>query len=372
MVLLCQLPLRFDRCVPLVHFRDPLPRQDGAVFLVGRGFACKPATTFQAGTLLFAPNTSSVSESRFQFLELGGKLRRPAVAAAAEPAAAPRVSFRLAETIGSFGSQLGEFSGPAGIAIDPDNCLYVADSSNNRIQKITPEGDVYGLGGPDVLLHPQGVAVDGARFIYVCEQGANRVQKFGPSGQFVYWLGGPSASQARFASPTAICLDCYHHIYIADTDNDRITSYTATGIWYMDYVSPAKEVALSRPQGVAVDLEGRIHIADTMNHRVIRLNAQGKLDAIIGRPGPEFGGLAEPCGLAIDPDGGLWVADAGNDRVQKFTVDGEAVCCFPETPTPETALNAPRGVAVDAAGSVYVSDTLNHRVLRLESAGVEW
>lgn len=318
------------------------------------------------------PNTSPVTDSRFQYLELGGKLRRPTVASPTRPAAARRVSFRLAETIGSFGSQLGEFSAPVGIAVDPDDCLYVADSCNHRVQKITPEGDVYGLGGPDWLLHPQGVTVDGARFIYVCEQGANRVQKFGPNGQFVYRLGGPSASQVRFASPTAICLDCYHHVYIADTDNDRVTCYTATGLWYMDYASPTQEIAFSRPQGVTVDLEGRIYIADTMHHRVIRLSAQGKLDAVIGRPGPGFGELAEPCGLAMDPDGGLWVADAGNDRVQKFTAEGEAVCCFPESPTFETELHAPRAVAADSAGSIYVSDTLGHRVLRLQSAGMQW
>ena len=313
-----------------------------------------------------------MSESRFQFLELGGKLRRPIAAPAAELAAVPRVSFRLAETIGSFGAELGQFSGPAGIALDADSNLYVADSCNHRIQKITPEGDVYGLGGPDLLLHPQGVAVDGARFMYIVEQGANRLQRFGPNGQFVFSVGGPFASRARFASPTALCLDSYHHIYIADTDNDRITSYIATGLWFMDYVSPTKEVAFSRPQGVAVDLEGRIYVADTMNHRVVRLTAQGKLDLVIGRPGPGFGELSEPCGLALDLDGGLWVADAGNDRIQKFTIDGEPVCVFPESPAPELDLHAPRAVAVDVAGSIYVSDTLNHRVLRLAPTGAAW
>jgi DNA-binding beta-propeller fold protein YncE len=314
-----------------------------------------------------------VTDSRFQFLEIGGKLRRPTPAATEiAPPAAPRVSFRLAETIGAFGAELGEFSCPAGIALDQESNLYVADSCNHRLQKITPEGDVYGLGGPDLLLHPQGVAVDGSRFMYIIEQGANRLQKFGPEGQFIFALGGPAASQARFASPTAISLDAYHHIYIADTDNNRVTSYIATGLWFMDYVSPSKEIAFSRPQGVAVDLEGRIYISDTMNHRIIRLTAHGKLDRVIGEPGPEFGQLSEPCGLALDPDGGLWVADTGNDRIQKFTPDGEAVCCFPEDRTPDTELNSPRAIAVDSTGDIYISDTLNHRLLRLTSTGVVW
>jgi len=312
-----------------------------------------------------------MGDSRFQYLEIRGKLRRPAIGLQ-EPKAVARVSFRLAETIGSFGSELGEFSCPTGIAVDADSNLYVADSCNHRIQKITPGGDVHGLGGQGLLVHPQGVAVDGARCIYVVEQGANRVQKFGPKGQFVLSIGGPTASRARFASPTALCLDSYHHVFIADTDNDRITSYTATGLWFMDYLAPSPEVTFSRPQGVAVDPQGRVYISDTMHHRIVRLTPAGKLDLIVGRPGPGFGELSEPTGLAIDLDGGLWVADAGNDRVQKFTPEGEAVCCFPEAPAADLDLRSPRGVAADVAGSIYISDSLNHRVLRLEPSGGSW
>jgi len=305
-----------------------------------------------------------VPSSRFQYLEISGKVRRPTVVAEA-PMAAARVSFRLAEVIGSFGSELGQFSGPAGIALDPDSNLYVADSCNHRIQKITPAGDVYGLGGPEMLVSPQGVAVDGARCIYVAEQGADRVQKFGPKGQFILSVGGPLASRARFASPTALCLDSYHHMYIADTDNDRITCYTATGLWHMDYAGPREEPLFSRPQGVAVDGGGRVFVSDTMRHRIVRLAPDGRPELVMGRPGPGAGELAEPCGLALDLDGGLWVAEAENDRVQKFSADGEAVCCFPEIPSPEVDLHEPRAVAVDAAGSLYISDSLNHRVLRL-------
>jgi len=312
-----------------------------------------------------------VTESRFRYLEIGGKVRRAAVPTK-EPLEAERVSFRLAETIGSFGSELGQFSGPAGISVDPDGSLYVADSCNHRIQKITPEGDVYGLGGPGLLVLPQGVAVDGLRCMYVVEQGANRVQRFGPHGQFLLSIGGPLASRSRFASPTAICLDSYHHIYIADTDNSRITSYTATGLWYMDYAAPSPEVSFARPQGVAVTSDGLIYVSDTMHHRVVRLTADGKLDLVVGRPGPGFGELSEPLGLAVDLDGGLWVADAGNDRVQKFTADGRPICCFPPAPSSDLDLRSPRAVAVDSGGSVYVSDTLSHRILRLVPSGAPW
>ena len=308
-------------------------------------------------------------ESRFSFLEIG-RVRRRVVAAEEDTiAAAPRCVFRLAETIGSFGSELGQFNTPAGLALDPDDNLYVADSRNHRVQKITPQGEVYGLGGPDSLVLPMGVAVDATRFIYVSEIGAHRLRKFGPKGQFVFSLGGSARSLARFSSPTAICLDTYHQLYIADTDNGRITSYTAIGHWRCDYHSAEPGGKFSRPQGVAVDAMGRVYVADTMRHRVLRLTPEGKLDKVMGRPGPEFGELDEPRGLALDLDGGLWVADSGNDRVQKFDVEGNAVCCFPEHPSAQLDLSYPSAVAVDSKGGVYVSDSMNHRLLRLAQAG---
>ena len=299
-------------------------------------------------------------------------MRRRA-AARTEPLAAPveRVAFRLAETIGSYGTELGQFSTPGGIATDSEGNLYVADSHNERIQKISVQGEVYGLGGPGLFVCPRGVVVDHSGFIYVVEQGASRLQKFGSKGQFLFAIGGAEAAQPRFASPTAICLDNYHQVYIADTDNDRVTCYTATGRWQIDFHGPTSDLALRRPQGVAVDPLGRIYVSDTMHHRILRLTPEGRLDTVIGRAGPGRGELAEPRGLAIDPDGGLWVADAGNDRVQKFSPEGQDVCCFPVSATRKLNLASPSAVAVDLHGSVYISDSLNHRILRLEPAGEE-
>ncbi len=161
----------------------------------------------------------------------------------------------------------------------------------------------------------------------------------------------------------------YHQLFIADTENGRVTSYSATGHWRQDYTCPDPEGPFCRPQGVAVDTEGRVYVADTMRHRVLRLTSNGKLDLVIGKPGPEVGELDEPRGLAIGADGSIWVADSGNDRVQKFDADGKVVGCFPERPRPNLSLSTPSAVTLDGKGSVYVSDTLNHRVLRLETTG---
>ena len=307
------------------------------------------------------------SESRFHFLEIGRVRRRPVAVPEEATALVPRTRLRLAETIGSFGSALGQFNTPAGLFIDGDGSVYVADARNNRVQKVTLEGDVYGMGGQGMLSLPQGVVVDNTGFIYITELGGHRFRKFGPRGQFVFCLGG-AGTLCRFSSPTALCMDAYHHLYICDTDNGRISSYSATGHWRIDYHDPTDK-GFRRPQGVAVDAEGRLWVADTLNHRIVRLLPDGLLDAVIGKPGPAPGELSEPRGLALDGDGGVWVADSGNDRVQKFSADGDLVCCFPECPTPGLDLSSPSAVALDGQGSIYVSDSMNHRLLRLAALG---
>jgi len=361
---------------PVRHLLGPLARSPEAVTrertTAAKLGACRAHSRPKAGNRHAPAKHADVSDSRFRYLEIGGRVRRPAVVTEEEPTtAAPveRVAFRVAETIGSFGGALGQFSKPGGISVDRSSNVYVADSCNHRVQKITPVGEVYGLGGEGLLLYPQGVAVDHAGHIYVVEQGANRLQKFGPHGQWLFAVGGPESGQPRFASPTDICIDSYHHVYIADTDNNRVSCYSATGQWQIDFHGPTSDLSLGRPQGVAVDGVGRLYVSDTMHHRILRLTPDGRFDALIGLPGPGPGELSEPRGLALDLDGGLWVADAGNDRVQKFSPEGEVVCCFPRTPSRKLDLASPSSVAVDPRGSVYVSDSLGHRILRLVPSG---
>jgi len=309
-------------------------------------------------------------ESRFHYLEIGRRVQRRWEETTAS--AVERFSLRLAETIGSFGTDLGQFNKPAGLVVDADGNLYVADSLNHRVQKITASGDVYGLGGPDLLVNPQGVVVDSSRFIYIIEQGADRLRKFSHTGYLVFTLGGPNARVARFSCPTAICMDGYHQLYIADTENSRVTCYSATGQWQNDYHGPSSGLDGGRPQGVTVDSEGRVYVSDTMRHRILRLRGDGDLDSVIGKRGSEPGELEEPRGMDADGDGGIWVADTGNDRVQKFNSEGQVVCCYPEPGRRNGSLAAPVAVASDGQGNVYVSDSLNHRIVRLVFTGDTW
>src|SRR4030043_422691 len=113
-----------------------------------------------------------MSLGRFDYLEIGKRRQavlRPEIKTVVKTST--RVHYRVKEQIGGPGKALGQFYSPGGLAVDGGGDLYVADTYNHRIQKITPSGDVYGFfsrgKGAGSLLHPQGVAVDAVGCIYV-------------------------------------------------------------------------------------------------------------------------------------------------------------------------------------------------------------
>src|SRR5579884_1726470 len=139
---------------------------------------------------------------RFAYLELGDG--PPAAPSLEEPPAPPRTrpqSLRAVEVIGEPGTEAGQFNAPTGLCVDPWGSLYVADSNNHRVQRITPAGQVFVYGRPGMasgqMWGPQGVAVHpSGRFLFVAEQGTHRVHCFqldnGASQGFVTGFRGPS------------------------------------------------------------------------------------------------------------------------------------------------------------------------------------
>ena len=312
------------------------------------------------------------------------------------PAVAVPTRLRVVELFGGRGAGADQFHYPTGLAVDRSGVLFVADSYNHRIQRITPSGGVAAIGGRGTgraqFLSPQGVAVDVEDSFYVVEQGGSRVQKFTREGVLTLVFGKPGRAEGELNGPTGITVAPGGDIYLCDTGNSRVQRFDAEGRFLSVIGAPGLYGAgLSSPQAVAVDPGGNLYAADTGQSRLVRFDPVGRADRQIGGvigngrrtrddslPLPLYG----PRALAIDPLGLLYVADGGEPdsltgemrgRVRCLLLSsGEVLATVERVGRSLGTLLRPGGLALTQSaaadgllrGDLYVADTLNHRVLR--------
>jgi sugar lactone lactonase YvrE len=318
---------------------------------------------------------------RFDFLELDNTRRRsprrPAHSPRSQPVGSskaashqPAGAWKVAERIGGPGTAAGQFACPAGLALDAAGNLYVADSYNHRIQRITRAGDVYLMGrrgtGPGAFLNPQAVAPDGGLGFYVLEQGGCRIQHFGPNGEWQGAFGSPGSGRGQMRAPMAMARGPCGSLFVADSGNNRIVKWSPSDV-FLDVYPPVGAPALLRPQGIAVDRAGRVWVSETLGHRIQLFDALFRPLGTRGAPGPDPGQLREPQDLAITPAGRVIVADTGNHRLQVLEGPGEpeVIAIATGQRSPIGPLVSPSGLAVRGEEELYVADTGNHRILRL-------
>jgi tripartite motif-containing protein 71 len=281
--------------------------------------------------------------------------------------------FAAIEVIGGPGTAIGEFQSPGGIAVDRLGNLYVADSYNHRVQRITPAGDVAATGErgtrPGQFLNPQGITVDEELRFYVVEQGSHRLQAFTPHGEYLGAWGGPGAGLDGLHSPMGIAIGPGGILFVADTGNGRVLRLSRDAVLAggrrraQPYV--LEHDSFRRPQGVAVDRRGRLYVADAFRHQVLCFDAALRFQGAIGEPGEGPRQLGEPQDLAVDDRERLFVVECSNHRLQMLSAGGEALQCLASLGR-LGQLAAPSGVAVAPDGSIYVADTGHHRIVRLK------
>ena len=196
------------------------------------------------------------------------------------------------------------------MAVDGSGDVFIADTGNNRVVEVKPDGTQTTVGTG--LNLPFGVAVDGSGDVFIADAGNNQVVEVKPDGTQTTVGTGLNV-------PVSVAVDGNGDLFIADFGNNRVVEVNAGGI------ETTVASGFNEPRGVAVDGSGDLFIADTGNNQVVEVKSDGTR-ATIGS------GLSGPAGVTVDGSGDLFIADTGNSRVVEVTA-GVPVTVVPATPT---------------------------------------
>ncbi len=308
-------------------------------------------------------------------------------------------------------------SSPQGIAVDGKHNLYIADY-NMLVRVVAPDGLVkilagngqYGYagdGGPATSAQfrvPSGIAVANDGTVYVSDSFNHCIRKITPDGKIATVAGNGSsgfagdngpANKAQLNEPRGLAFDLQGALLIADAGNHRVRRLSPDGniatIAGTGTPGSAGDGALAtsamlyRPCDLSVDAAGNIYVAEQYNYRIRRIAPDGKIATVVGGAYGDSGDGGPPAAALLSgvravaalPNGDLYIADSDNYRVR--FVQGGRIATFAGLGTRAalgdggTALSAtffgPGGLTVDAAGNVYVADTENHRVRKIVTDG---
>ncbi len=301
---------------------------------------------------------------RFDFLEFGDtKPRMPelpadGVAPSSSDTGWKPLRLRALEEIGEMGTRAGQFSSPTGLTVDRDGTLYVVDSNNHRVQRVTQNDQATVFGGagsaPGQLWGPQAVAVDPTgRFLFVAEQGNHRVQCFDiRTGQTRGAMGG-------FRSPSGLTFDAEGMLWIADTGNGRLLRLNPAKGQFVGGMDRA--AGIGRPIAVSADHAHNIYITDGGTNDVTCFSYAGVRGPALG----ETRRISGPRQTAVDTQGRIYVTESEANRLHVFDAAGQSLITFDTPSTRLGSFRAPSGIALGPNGAIYVADTSNHRIIRL-------
>ena len=276
---------------------------------------------------------------------------------------------------GTPGTAAGQFNTPVGIAIDSEDNVYVTELWTHRVQKFTENGhplDTWGTpgSGPGELWFPGGIAFDADELVYIAEQWNHRVQVLTKQGGYVWQWGNEGSGDGQFYRPMDVAIFGSESVYVADMGNDRIQKFTPLGDFVLAWGSEGSDPGqFKNPQGVIVDDDGIVYVIDSGNSRVQKFSQDGVFLAEWASWGTGPGQLWAPRGATVDDDGVVYIADNNNGGIHRFTVGGEFLGRWCSFGTDPGQFHWPLGIALDSAGDLYVVEQGNHRVQKLAPDG---
>ncbi len=323
-------------------------------------------------------------------------------------------------TVGSGGDNgsgtQAQLDDPTGVAAGPDGTLYIADALNQRIRRVAPDGTISTVAGTGTagfsgdngpatqaeLDDPTGVAVGPDGTLYIADTLNQRIRRVAPDGTISTVAGngtfgtsgdnGP-ATQAQLHDPLAVAVGPDGTLYIADALNSRVRAVTPDGVistiagtgvaGYSGDGGPSEQAQIESPQALALDPNGNLYIADALANVVREVTPSGVITTVAGTGVAGYSGdqgpatrahLNLPTGVAVGLDGSLYIADSGNQRIRRVTTDGTIVTLagtgtFGFSGDAGLAGQAQIGnllaVAIGPDGNLVLADAVNQRVRKV-------
>ncbi len=315
---------------------------------------------------------------------------------------------------GSAGNGLLQY--PVSVAEDGSGNFYVGDSSADVVAKITPAGGVSTLAGSSGMAgavdgtgtaaqfsQPDGLALDPSGNVYLADTGNGLVRKISSGGGVSTVAGSRTArgnqdgkgSAASFNSPSGMTIDAAGNLYLTDSFNATVRKIAPDGTVTTiagaagargDVDANGTAARFNFPNGIAADSSGNLYIADTYNDTIRKLAPDGTVSTLAGSAGISgandgVGANAlfnQPFGVAVDGAGVVYVADTGNSTIRKIAAGGTVttiagvagVAGLGDGAGGSALFNQPHGLMVDGGGNIFVADTGNGVIREIAGSGM--
>nr|WP_315175889.1 putative Ig domain-containing protein [uncultured Flavobacterium sp.] len=305
----------------------------------------------------------------------------------------PGVSTVSGSSSGFINGTNATFRAPSSVVKDSKGNLFVADSQNDAIRKIIPSGVVStfaggtngfddGIGTAAQFWNPTNIAIDANDNLYVSDTGNNLIRKISPLGVVTTLAGSTDGfadgigSAAQFSMPSGLTLDSSGNVYVADTYNNRIRKITPTGVVSTYFYQNAFFDSLDKPARVAFDSNGSLYVSQySATNRIVRIPPAGQPGPLQKYPSLGGGIPINPSTIAIDKQDNIYIAFgsiivktkeplligniyAGNMNIG--FVDGSLL---------EAKFNQIDGLTIDGDGITYVADLKNNRIRKISPFG---